>query len=369
MKKVLFTANLDSFFIKFLIPQLKKFKDMGYVVHVASKNQNIIIPFCDMKYDINFSRSFNLKDNIVAYKKIKKIIEDNNYELISCHTPFGAAIPRLACKSMKKKRPKIIYTAHGFHFYKGAPVKNWVIYYSMEKYLSKYTDSIITINEEDYNLVKKRMNCKAYYIPGIGIDKNKFNIELTEKDKKKLYDELKLNNDNFIMIFPGEINKNKNQKLLLDTMKILKCNINSSVLLLPGNDLTNGKMEKYAKKIGVYDSVRFLGYRKDIPKLLKISNLSVSSSKREGLPINIVEALYDGLPVVATDCRGNRDLIENGKNGFLVKNNSAKEFAEKIYQIYNDRKLYDKMSKLNKKKANNYLVDNVINKIMNIYIK
>lgn len=367
MKKVLFTANLDSFFIKFLIPQLKHFKESGYEVHIASKGQGIEIPYCDKKFDVCFTRSLNIKDITKSYRTIKKILIENDYELISCHTPFGAAIPRLAASKIKNFNSKIVYTAHRFHFYKGAPLINWMLYYPMEKYLSRYTDSIITINDEDYNTARKKMKSKIYKVHGIGISREKFDIEVSASEKKKLRKELNIVNDNFVLIFPGEINNNKNQVLLLDTIKILKEKIPNIVLLLPGYDLLQGKLQKYAKQNGLYDNVRFLGYRKDIPQLLRISNMAVSSSKREGLPINIIESMYVGLPIVATNCRGNRDLIKDGKNGYLVDSYKADEFAQKIEKIYKNKKKAEKFIQTNKEEVNKYMLDSVLTEIIKIY--
>ena len=367
MKKVLFTANLDSFFIKFLIPQLKYFKENGYEVHVASKDQGIEIPYCDKKFDVCFTRSLNIKDIIRSYKTIKKILIENDYELISCHTPFGAAIPRLAASRIKNFKSKIVYTAHGFHFYKGAPLINWLLYYPMEKYLSRYTDSIITINDEDYDTAKKKMKSKVYKVHGIGISREKIDVKMSASEKKKLRKELNIDDSNFVLIFPGEINNNKNQILLLNTIKILKENISNIVLLLPGYDLLQGKLQEYAVQNGIADNVRFLGYRKDIPQLLRISNMAVSSSKREGLPINIIESMYVGLPIVATNCRGNRDLIKNGKNGYLVDSYKADEFAQKIEKIYKNKKKAEKFIQTNKEEVNKYMLDSVLDEIIKIY--
>ena len=368
MKKVLFTANLDSFFIKFLIPQLKYFKDNGYEVHVASKNQDIEIPYCDKKFNVSFARSFNIKDNLKSYQEIKKILLENDYDLISCHTPFGGVIPRLALKHIKNYKGRVVYTAHGFHFFKGAPLLNWLIYYPVEKYLAKYTDALITINKEDYELACKKMKTDVYYIPGIGVDENKFNVEISKEKKSEIKKKLKVTDENFILIFPGEINNNKNQVLLIDTLEILKKHIPKIALLLPGNDLLNGKLLDYSREKGLEKNIRFLGFRKDIPELLAISDLSVSSSKREGLPINILEAMYVGKPLVVTNCRGNRDLIEDGTNGFLVNNNSAPEFAEKILKIYNDKKTSSKFVNLNKERVKKYLIENVLDEIVKIYM-
>ncbi|HOZ54113.1 MAG TPA: glycosyltransferase [Bacilli bacterium] len=370
MKKILFVANLDSFFTKFLIPQLKYFKDLGYIIHVVSKNENIDLPYCDKKINIPFARSFNIKENISSYFQTKKLINKKNYDIVYCHTPFGGAIGRLASRKARKKGTKVIYMVHGFHFYKGAPIIKWLLYYYAEKYLARFTDLIITINKEDYEIAKKKFNTKVEYINGVGLDTEKFNFDISLEEKNKLLKSLGLKEDNFIITYPAEINKNKNQLWLIKTLsKIIKEN-NNIHLLLPGNDKLKGKCQKLAVKLRVNNNIHFLGFRKDIPKLLNISSLAVSSSKREGLPVNIMEAIYVGLPVVATECRGNRDLIINGKNGYIVKLNDYESFNLKVMSYYNG---YDKIKILetNKNIINKFVLDGVMKKfdsIMEPYI-
>ena len=168
--------------MKFLVPQLKYFKEDGYEVHVAAKSQNIKIPYCDKQYDVCFSRGFHLEENLRSYKQMKKIIKENNYDLISCHTPFGGAITRLAARR-NHFRGRIVYMAHGFHFFKGSSLKSWMIYYPMEKILAHFTSAILTINFEDYELALKKFATKSYYVPGVGIPSEKFDIEMSEEEK------------------------------------------------------------------------------------------------------------------------------------------------------------------------------------------
>ena len=366
MKKILFIANLDSFFIKFLIPQLKYFKDLGYIIHIASKNENIEIPYCDKKYNISFARSFNIKDNIKSYFKTKELINKENYDIIYCHTPFGGAIGRLAGKKALKKDTKVIYMAHGFHFYKGTSILNWLLYYFAEKQLAKITDLIITINKEDYNIANKNFKTKVEYINGVGLDTKKFDFDMTKEEKQKLRESLGLKSDDFVIIYPAEINKNKNQIWLIKTLSVIIKNHNNIHLLLPGNDRLNGKCKNLSKKLHIKDNIHFLGFRKDIPKLLKISDLAVSSSKREGLPVNIMEAIYNGLPVVATECRGNKDLITNGKNGYIVKLNDNKEFMSKVIHYYNE---YDKtkLNEINKSVIDKFVLEGVMTQFKKIF--
>ena len=368
MKKILFAANLESFFTKFLIPQLKYFKENGYEVHVAAKSENIDIPYCDKKFDVDFARGFNLRQNIHSYKQMKSIFKNNHYDIVSCHTPFGGAITRLAFRNSKIKKTKMVYMAHGFHFYKGAPLLNWILFYPSEKYLSKFTDTLITINLDDYEIAKKRFKCNVKYIPGVGLDPKKFDFSMTENEKKEYRKSLGLKKTDFVMIYPAEINANKRQIWLVNALKDTFYNHPNFHLILPGMDSMNGKCEKLVKEYGLEKQIHFLGFRNDIPKLLKISNLAVSSSKREGLPVNIMEALYCGLPVVATSCRGNRDLIEDGKNGYIVDANDSKKFAEKVVLVSKlNAKEMDKIKNDNNKVVESCLLDNVLKNIITFY--
>lgn len=367
-KKVLIAANLESFYSKFLVPQLKAFKEMGYIVEIATRLEGFDIPYVDKKYDVQFARGLSLKDNKISYKQMRNILKNNKYDLIVCHTPFGSAITRLAAKKEKIKT-RIVYMAHGFHFYKGAPLKNWLIFYNAEKYLSKYTDTIITINNDDYEIAKKKFKCKVALVNGVGLDESKFNFKMNEEDKLKLRKSLGLNKDDFVMIYPAEINSNKRQMWLINSLRDILYEHKNFHLLLPGKDSLNGKCSKLINSLGLERQIHLLGFRNDIPKLLKISNMSVTASLREGLPVNILEAVYLGIPVVATNCRGNKDLITNGKNGFIVSISDSIAFSENIIKVYNmNEKQLEKIKNYDKKIIDKYLINNVIDKIIKIYL-
>lgn len=368
-KKVLFTATVDSHILAFHLPFLKWFKEQGYEVHVAT-NGDEEIPYCDKKIKISFERSPFKLNNIKAIFQLKKILLKEKYDIIHTHTPMGSVVTRLAAKKVRKQGTRVIYTAHGFHFYKGAPLLNWLIFYPVEKYLSKYTDTLILINKEDYNLAKKKFKkCKDIeYVPGVGIDEKKFDIKITKEDKHKLRQELGLKDTDFVMIYPAELNKNKNQIMLINAMKQLSEKYPDIHLLLPGKDSYNGYYQKVVQENGLDKNIHFLGFRKDIPRLLKISDLAVATSKREGLPVNIMEAMYVGLPIVATDCRGQRNLIDDGKNGFLTDFSSQK-LANKIAEIYNNKKISNRMIKNSHEKIKEYTLNSILGSMANIYNK
>lgn len=361
MKKVLFTATVDSHILHFHLPYLKYFKNNNYEVHVATNTDTPIL-YCDKKYKIDIDRSPYNFCNIKAIFQLRKIINEEKYDIIHCHTPMGGVVTRFSSiKTRKNNKTRVIYTAHGFHFYKGAPLKNWLLFYPIEKFLANYTDDIVTINKEDYELANKKFNANIHYVHGVGLNKNKFDIPMKKNDKNLLKKSLGLNNTDFIISYVARLDKNKNQEFLIDVMdKLLKNNKNIHLLFI-GNDELNGYYQKIVKNKKIQNNIHFLGYRSDIPKLLRITDLVVSSSKREGLPVNIMEAMYCKVPIVALKNRGIDDLIiGSNKKNLLVSN--KEEMIEKIdYLISNNIKFIDYSN------INNYFIDNVLQEYQKIY--
>ena len=306
--------------------------DKGWEVHVATNGKEKF-PYCDKKHTICMERSPFKPKNLKAIKQMKELLEKEHFDIIHCHTPMGSVVTRIAAKEARKNGTRVIYTAHGFHFYTGAPLINWLLFYPVEKYLAKYTDTLITINKEDYNRAKKKFSKRCHdiqYVPGVGIDPEKFDFKMTAKEKHDLRTSLGLKDDDFVMIFPARLDKNKNQGFLIKCMpKLIKENPKIH-LLLPGQDELNGKYQKLAEKLNVETNVHFLGKRNDIPKLLKISDIAVSSSLREGLPINIIEAIFSKKRVVAIRCRGCNELIDPVYGKIVEKDNDAFSRAVKI---------------------------------------
>jgi glycosyltransferase EpsD len=339
-KKVLFCATVDYHFKAFHLPYLQWFKEQGWEVHVAACG-DMELPYVDKKYNIPIQRSPFNKRNTIAYKELKSIIDKNQYKIIHCHTPMGGFLTRLAARNARKTGTKVIYTAHGFHFCKGAPLTSWVLYYPIERILSKFADCLITINEEDFELAKKHKfkSNDIEHVHGVGVDTDFFKpIALT--DKLQLRKELGYTQDEFLMFYAAEFNKNKNQKLLMESLALIKDEVPNVKLLLAGDGPLLQECKDLAIKFGLIEMIDFLGFRNDIHILLKISDIAVASSLREGLPVNIMEAMACGLPVIANDNRGHRELIENNKNGWII-NNNPEDFSKKIRILasHNDMKI------------------------------
>lgn len=309
-KKVLFTATVILHIKSFHLPYIKWLKEQGYEVHVAAKNDFInepcIIPNCDNYYDVKFARFPFSKINMKAYKQLKKLIQENNYDIIHCHTPVAGVLTRLAAR--KNKNITVIYTAHGFHFFKGAPLLNWLIYYPVERFFARYTDKLITINKEDYERAKQfklRKNGKVYYVPGVGIDLNK--IENIKVDIKKKKAELGIQENTPVLLSVGELIKRKNHETVLKVLRQIKDK--NFVYLICGRGVLMEHLQNLTKQLGLESKVKFLGFRKDIAEICKAADLFIFPSYQEGLPVALMEAMATGLPVIASNVRGNRDLI------------------------------------------------------------
>jgi glycosyltransferase EpsD len=331
-KKVLFCATVDFHFKAFHLPYLKWFKEQGWEVHVAACG-DMKLPYVDRKYNIPIQRSpFNNK-NMVAYKELKSIINKNQYKIIHCHTPMGGVLTRLAAKEARKNGTKVLYTAHGFHFCKGAPFTNWMLYYPIERILARLTDCLITINTEDFTIANNhRFKAKDIeHVHGVGVNTD-FYKPVDETHKSVLRKEHGYNTHDFLMFYAAEFNINKNQKLLIESLALIKEEVPNAKLLLAGVGPLLQECQQLSHRLGVDKMVEFLGYRNDIDILLKLSDIAVASSLREGLPVNIMEAMACGLPVIANDNRGHRELIKKSKNGWLIKN-TPKEFSKKIMTL------------------------------------
>ena len=358
--KILIVTTI-SVTMNFFEEQIKDLINSGNEVHLASNfnqsysaevNQNVIM------HQIDFSRSITSKKNLKAFKQLKRLFSSVDFDIIHTHTPIASALVRL----QSNKNSQIIYTAHGFHFFKGAPKKNWLMYYPLEYFLSRKTDKLITINSEDYFIAKKKFKMKKLYLvngPGVNYDD-------IEKEPIVSREELGLHETDFVLVFGAELNENKNQKLLIDTMKILLEKYQNIKLLLVGTDNNNGKYQEYVNNIGLSNNVIFLGQRQDLKGIIKSCDLAVSSSKREGLGLFLIESLICGLPLVATDNRGSREIIIDGQNGFISKFNTE-DFANKIEKIYLDSKLFPKLIDNPKSFYYKFLDNRIIHMLDEVY--
>lgn len=368
-KKVLFCATVVSHLTAFHLPYIRWFKEQGWEVHAATHGESSV-PDVDHQFNISIQRSPFKLDNLRAYIELRKIIRENKYDIIHCHTPMGGVLTRLAACKARRHGTKVIYTAHGFHFFTGASLINWLIYYPIEKVLSRYTDCLITMNQEDYTrALRRHFKAKTVtYVHGVGIDFNKYKpVSLDEKCQ--LRSEYKIGQEEFVLIYAAELSKRKNQGLLLEVVQQLKEHIPNLHLLLAGQ----GELEEHYKKMtfemGLSDIVTFLGHRKDMDRIYALADIAVSSSTQEGLPVNIMEAIVSGLPVVATNVRGNRDLVEEGVHGFLVGLDDQNTFVKRVLELYSSPQLCEEISKRRDRLTEKYSISEVLNEVTPIYLE
>ena len=369
-KRALFIATVvKTHIMTFHIPYLKMFKEMGYETVVAARNDyenpdDCRIPYCDHFFDIPFQREPFHYDNIQCYKKLKSILDEGDFSIVHCHTPVGGVLGRLAARKARKDGARIMYTAHGFHFYRGAPLKNWILFYPIEKICSYFTDAIITINEEDFYLAKRNFkNTNVFNLPGVGINVARYSQELGQDTVS--WNLSGICEDEKWILSVGELNDNKNQKTIIRALALPS--LEKVHYLIVGEGIRRTQLEAYAAALKVNDRVHFLGYRNDVAELLHTSDVFVFPSYREGLPVALMEAMAAGVPAVASRIRGNVDLIQNGINGFLCDPSDEKSFADHISMLLSNDVLANSFSERSKEKIKKYDIENVLRAAQEIY--
>ena len=369
MKRVLFVATVESHLLNFHIPFMKLLQEKGYEVHVATKLGNRQQEFDEIgviKHNVDFSRSPYSPKVFKSLQQMEKLLKEIRFSLVHVHTPVAAFVTRLACQ--RTNTHPVLYTAHGFHFYKGAPLKNWLLYYNMEKLAAHWTDGLITINEEDYKAAQKfklRRNGKVFFVPGVGVDIVGLEQRIASIDRSEKRKELGLSADAAVIITVGELNANKNHIQVLEALS--KLNKTNFHYLIVGNGKDEQKLQKAVNELMLRDKVSFLGFRRDVPELLTASDVFILTSRREGLPKAVMEAMAVGLPIIATDVRGNRDLVKSGENGYLVPLNDVETTSQVIEELISSPELRNSMQEKNKEKARAYALDRILPQMEKIY--
>ncbi|WP_138752519.1 glycosyltransferase family 4 protein [Paenibacillus sinopodophylli] len=337
--KILFCATVDYHFKAFHLPVLEWFKQQGWEVHIAAKGE-LDLPFVDRKFNLPIERSPIHTNNIKAYRELKAIMNEQQYQIIHCHTPTGGVLARLAAQGARKKGTKVIYTAHGFHFCKGGSLVNWMLYYPIEKYFARLTDCLITINNEDHQLaVSRRFQAgQIVHTHGVGVNTVRYK-PMSKIDKWRLRQELDYRTDDFLMFYAAEFNNNKNHQLLIHALASIKEEVPHARLMLAGKGGLLEACRALAEQLGVGNMVHFLGYRTDIDRLLPMCDVAVASSLREGLPVNIMEAMACGLPIVASRNRGHSELVIDGVNGFVLEGHQIQAFGQRLLELSRSKTL------------------------------
>ena len=371
MKKVLITATVQSHIVQFHKPLVEMLHEHGYEVHVAARNNlaeknGLKLDFVDKIYNLPFARSPKSLDNLKAYRRLKRILKQEHYDFVHCNTPMGGIVSRLAATSTRKRGSRVIYTAHGFHFYKGAPLINWLILYPIEKVMASFCDTLITISKEDYRLAKRKFHTNVEHIHGVGVNSNRYHpVSIQEQLNLRRAEKLKA--EDFVILCTGELKKNKNQRVLISAAVRLKHQIPNLVVLLAGNGPTEVELKRQIRNLGVDDQVRLLGYRTDLESILPAVDLVVACSYREGMPLNIIEAMLCKKPIVASRNRGHKELVKNGYNGYIVAADNVDSYVEYISDLYKNPGKREGFGLYGYKKAQAYDAENVKKELELIY--
>jgi len=364
--KVLFVATVvRTHIMEFHIPYLKMLKEMGWETAVAARNdydnpEECVIPYCDKFFDIPFERNPIKFGNIKAYKKLKRIIDDGEYDIIHCHTPVGAMLTRLAASKARRKGTKVIYTAHGFHFYKGAPLLNWIVYYPVERLLARKTDVLITITKEDFQRAQKFKSKRVEYVPGVGVNLEKFCKKNKEK-REEVRRKLNIPFDSKVLLSVGELNKNKNHRIVIEALPDFK----DVYYVICGRGPLLEEYTKLAQNLGVENRVRLVGYRNDVAVFYNMADIFVFPSFREGLPVALMEAMASEMLCVSSCNRGSNELMKESE--YLFDPSDKCELVVKLYKALtcDDQKEIDR----NRKFVQNYKLETICNQVRKIYLR
>ena len=364
-RRVLFVATvLRGHVLVFHLPYMKRIQEQGYEVHLCCRNDTPdpveSVPYCDRFIELPFERSPLAKANLNVYRQLKKVIDEGDYALIHCNTPVGGMLGRLCARAARRRGTKVVYTAHGFHFFKGAPLKNWLLFYPVERLLSSMTDLLITINGEDYARAQHFHARKAALVNGVGVDLQRFRPIV---DRTQVRAELGIAQDAPVVICVGEHSQRKNHETVLRAAALLP----EVEVLFCGVGEKQPELEALAAELDIAHRVHFLGFRRDVPQLLGASDIFMFPSWQEGLPVSQMEAMAAGLPCVVSHVRGNADLIHQGEGGFLRRPNDASGFAEDIALLVGEPALRETMGQRNRKEIENYSLETVLEQMAALY--
>lgn len=362
--KILYVTTVGGT-MRFFRSFVKSLVEAGHAVDIAANINMSLVPelYNDLGckiYPISCTRSPFNKGTLKAIREIKKIVEEGQYDIVHCHTPIAAMCTRLACRKARKRGVRVLYTAHGFHFYKGAPKKNWLLYYPVEKLCARYTDTLITINHEDYAFAEKKLKAREVtYVPGVGLDVKRFAQTTVDKSAKRR--EIGIPENAFMLLSVGELNANKNHSVVIRALA--QINDNNIHYAVAGKGDKKDDLIRLAEELGVGNQVHLLGYRTDVAELYHASDIFVFPSFREGLSVSVMESLSCGLPVICSQIRGNVDLVQDGETGYWADPFNPQSFAEAIKKLEEGSDMSDRCRFASQK----YEQDIINQKMMEIY--
>ncbi len=370
--KVLYVTTVAGT-MNFFPRHIQMLQESGATVELASNfetaGKSLRAPMLErgcVQHHIPFSRSPFSKDNLAAYKALKKLLSENQYDIVHTHTPNASALVRPACRRLRKTGTRVFYTAHGFHFYTGAPLKNWLVYYPVERFLSRWTDVLITINQEDYRRASAAFHARqTVYVPGVGVDMSRFDLHWTAEQKDAKRRELGVGRDEYMLLSVGELITRKNHETVIRAIAELG---DRPIRYFICGD---GPLREYLKglihELGLDDRVTLLGIRRDVGELNQAADLFLLPSVHEGLPVALMEAMAAGVPAICSRIRGNTDLIEEGAGGLLCDVTKKEDYAAAIDRLLKDPQRRAEMGAFNQRQVQRFRTEEVLKDMKRIY--
>ena len=369
MKKILITST-ELMMIQFLVPHVKNLAENGFQVEIACSEvggrmeevRSALEGTVKAIHTLRLERSPVSPRNLLGYGDLKRLLKKNHYDIIWTNEPVMGVVTRLAANKYRKNGTKVVYMCHGFHFYKGASKLNWLVYYPVEKFMSRFCDTIVTINREDEARAKTFHAPNVAYIHGIGVNTDRLHNRNQQSDIRA---ELGLKKEDFLVLSVGELNENKNQQVIIRALAQL--NDPEIHYLLCGKGDKREYLEHLAKELGIGDRVHFLGYRKDVVDICAQADLFAHPARREGLGLAPLEAMYCGLPLVASDTRGIQDYTIPGKSGFLCNCEDVSGFVESINRFKEEPVLRSNCGIYNEKTVEAFCLKQVKTEILHLF--
>lgn len=378
-KRALMFASVASMVDLFNRDNIAILEELGYEVTIACNfNEGSVYSHKQAKaymkelkrdgYDIinvPVPRSlYDIKGMLGTYFKLLNDMKNKHYDIVHCQSPIGGVLCRLAARHFRSSGTKVLYYAHGFHFWKGAPRKNWLIYYNIEKYCSRFTDCLITLNKEDYKRAKREFSSRVEFVPGVGLDIDE--IDHVSVDKKKKCEELGIPSDKKIVLSVCELSERKN--CLTAIRAFIQAGRDDSIMLLCGIGAQEKMLKKYVIEHNARGRVFFAGFRNDIIEIFKMSDVFIFTSRQEGLPVALMQAMASGLPALCSRIRGNKDLIKNGRGGYMYEPWDTKGYIEGLELLLDNGAERIKMGSYNRRHLQKYDIDSVNDIMRKIYI-
>ncbi len=357
------TASTYRHIRNFHLPYLRKFQNLGWETHVGCADIPTDAAYIDRAIELPFEKRMQSSANFRAAHVLHGLIKRERYDLVITHTSLAAFFTRLAAKGLNVR---LVDVMHGYLFDDNTPTLKRKILLSAERMAAPQTDLLLTMNRWDHETAKRyRLGKKIEMIPGMGVEFCSLD-RATQEDGVRLRDELKLAGDAFVLLYAAEFSARKSQHTLIEAMMSLPQN---AVLVLCGTGALLDDCKKLAADLNLGNRVLFPGQIADMGAWYRMANAAVTSSRSEGLPFNVMEAMHMELPVVASAVKGHVDLIEDGKNGLLFPYGDAKACAEQLGHLIDDPVLRKELRTQARASVAGYALDAVLPKVMEWYLR